>query len=92
MPRKAALVANKHIHTTVPYDLAARFELTIFSEVEGRVPQGAYQAFVIEAIRDKLDNQSIDLAPFLGTMPGECVVRGRPETIRKLVAKLKEIP
>jgi hypothetical protein len=55
MPRKAAIVPNRHLHTTLPEHLAARLELFLWSEVEGKVPQGAYQAFISARIVEFFD-------------------------------------
>lgn len=38
--------------TTIPEDLRVQLDLHLFSEVEGRVPQGAYQTFLCDRIRE----------------------------------------
>jgi len=45
MPRQKKVIRPVSIHLKLPEDLVARIELELFSEVEGRVPQGAKQAF-----------------------------------------------
>jgi hypothetical protein len=38
--------------TTLPEDIRAKLDLFLYSELEGRVPKGAYQAFFLERIRE----------------------------------------
>ena len=50
MPRRPAITPNIRLGTTLPAEIRAKLDLYLFSEVEGRVPKGAYQAFIIERI------------------------------------------
>jgi hypothetical protein len=91
MPRKPAVTPNKHLHTTIPAELAARLDLFLWSELEGRVPQGAYQQFICDSIRDFFGKRTIDLAPYcIGVQPGQYMVSGTPETLRELLAILNK--
>lgn len=90
MPRRKAITPNRHIHTTVPADLGLKMDLFLFSEVEARVPQGAVQELLVRLLRQFFDEKEIDLAPFLGTLPGEAIIRGRSSTLSSLITKLKE--
>lgn len=90
MPRRAAITPNRHIHTTIPAALGDRLELMLFSPVEGRVPKGAYQEFVVGMLQEHFDWKELDLSPFLGTMPGTTVIKGRPEALAVLLKKLEE--
>lgn len=38
--------------TNIPEDLRAKLDLHLFSQVEGRVPHGAYSRFLAERIRE----------------------------------------
>ncbi len=89
MPRKAALVPNRHIHTTLPPELATRLELFLWSESEGRVPKSAMQSFLIQRISEYFNMRELDLAPYLGTLPGELVVSGNDHTLSRLINHLK---
>lgn len=40
------------IHTTLPQDVWVKLSAHLYSEVEGRVPKGAYQAFFLERIEE----------------------------------------
>lgn len=90
MPRKAAIVPNRGLNTTLPADLRGRLDLFLFSEVEGRVPMGAYQRFFTARTLEFFNDKSLDLAPFLGTMPGEFVVRGPISAIEALLNHLRQ--
>lgn len=56
------IVRSVPLTTHLPEDIHARLTLYLFSEVEGRVPKGAYAKFFIERIneffRDHPTNQS----------------------------------
>lgn len=51
-PRKTIRPVQFHCH--VPEDLKLALDLCLWSEVEGRVPLGAYQSFLCDAIRQYL--------------------------------------
>ena len=73
---------------SLPETERARLDLHLWSEVEGRVPKGAYQSFLVARLREFFSWRSLDLAPFLGSLPGERIIRGSPETIAALEAAL----
>jgi hypothetical protein len=50
MPRKAATVPPVEWSLSIPGDLAARVELELFSEVEGKVPYGARRDLMVELL------------------------------------------
>lgn len=39
----------------LPESIRAKLDLLLFSEVEGRVPHGSYQRFIIERIKEFFD-------------------------------------
>jgi hypothetical protein len=62
MPRKPNIIPSIRLGTTIPEDLRAKLDLYLFSEIEGRVPQGAYQRFICERIREffnKLEQSNV---------------------------------
>lgn len=90
MPRKPSITPNKHLHTTIPADLAARLDLFLWSEAENRVPQGAYQSFICDSIRDFFNKRTIDVAPYMPSATiGQYLITGTPETLRAVVAVLQ---
>ena len=60
MPRPAAITPNKSLHTTLNADLAAKLDLLLYSEVEQRVPKGAYQEFLQARIQEYFSTRRID--------------------------------
>lgn len=40
------------LHMALPEDVRAKLDLYLYSEVENRVPFGAYQAFFVQRIRE----------------------------------------
>lgn len=52
MPRPPRLMRPVRKNLAVPEDIAARVDLELFSELEGRVPHGAWSKFVTELIRE----------------------------------------
>lgn len=64
MPRRPSPVPLEHIHITVPAAEKQRVELLLFSTAEKRVPQGAWQAFLLERIREYFDYATLDLSAY----------------------------
>lgn len=61
MPRPSHILRPIRLHTYLPEDLRARLDLYLFSEVEGRVPTGAYTKFL-----------SARVAEFFAREPTQC--------------------
>lgn len=57
MPRKAALTPARNVHVCLPETLMAKLDLYLFSEVEGRIPQGSYQKFFSTRITEFFANR-----------------------------------
>lgn len=82
-PRK--VIPSTPLTVRLPMDLKAKIDLVLFSEVEGRIPQGAHQEFFTTMIKEFLASETLDLAIFIPhTQPGTAVVRGPVETIQQL--------
>lgn len=54
-PRKAIRPVEKTV--SLPEDLVARVELELYSELEGKVPFGAWQKYLERLIRSDLDSR-----------------------------------
>lgn len=52
MARPKRLMRPVRKNLAVPEDIAARVDLELFSELENRVPHGAWSKFVTELIRE----------------------------------------
>lgn len=87
MPRPKSLDPGISLHTKIPESLHSKLTLLLWSELENRVPAGAYQSFICSRIREFLDHRRLDLAPY-GFPPGY-FVSGPPEMIDALERKLK---
>ena len=93
MSRRPNTIPSIMLNVALPQPTHTRLTLHLFSEVEGRVPLGAYQRFFCERIDEFFSNGQLDLAPWAGTDPGAFVVSGSPETLIVLAKALKgEIP
>lgn len=62
MPRLKAIEPTTKVTVYLPASFKASLDLHLFSEVEGRVPHGARQAFVFAAIRQALFGQDSEIA------------------------------
>lgn len=91
MPRPRSLIARRPLKTHIDESLLARLDLLLFSESEQRVPVGAYRDFFEARLREFFSDKRLDLAPYLQTMPSECVVRGADTAIARLKEKLESI-
>ena len=74
MPRPPNIIRPIKLTTTIPEDLMARLQIHLFSDVEGRVPQGAYQQFLCDRIREFFSDKSYDT--------GSGVIRGSADAIK----------
>jgi len=74
---------------TLPEDVQARVTMHLFSKLEGRVPQGAYQRFYVELLTAFFEHRRLDLAPFANCEPEIFIVSGSEETIQLLQKVLK---
>jgi hypothetical protein len=52
MPRRPNIDRPTRLELKLPESLRAKLDLHLFSEVEGRVPKGGYQAFFEQRIRE----------------------------------------
>lgn len=88
MPKPLAILRPSRLETSLPEDLRARLDLHLFSEVEGRVPQGAYQRLIVSLLRDYLEvkRQTLDLSELSGVVPGGYEIQGTPQSIAQLKA------
>jgi hypothetical protein len=80
-----SVATNLHL----PESMRTKLDLILFSPLESRVPKGAYQKFFLARLVEFFETKVLDLGPYLGVLPGEATVRGRPEIIASLEAALK---
>lgn len=81
-----AVALNVHL----PEGLRTRLDLVLFSDAEQRVPKGAYGKFFSARLHEFFEHRTLDLSPYLGTLPGESVISGHPLVLESLKAKLEQ--
>ena len=79
MPRPRNVIPTAALCLMLPEDLRGWLDLHLFSDVEGRVPQGAYQSFFVRKIREEMEHRRLDT--------GVGIVQGPKEAIT-LLSKL----
>lgn len=87
MPRKPAVDTPVQMCLKLPTSTRTKLDLFLYSELEQRVPQGAYQNFFVERIREFFESRRLDLTPF--GLQGFYVF-GPKDMVEALDKKLKE--
>jgi hypothetical protein len=52
MPSKPLIMRPIKLTTTIPEDVYGRMALHLYSEIEGRIPKGAIQRFLVDRINE----------------------------------------
>lgn len=90
MPRKPEIDRPVQLVLKLPTSWYTRVKLLLFSPLEGRVPQGKYQEFFIERLKDYFETESLDLAPYIpGCSSDVHVIRGTPAALNALRIRLE---
>lgn len=89
MPRPRNTESSVPLQLKLPESERARIDLLLWSEAEERVPQGAYLRFFRSVLALFFETRELDLAPYLGCLPGERTVRGTPATLAALETTLR---
>jgi hypothetical protein len=58
MARPKKLIRTVYKNIAIPEDLAAKMELELYSEVEGKIPFGAQQEFFTGLLREYFNKQA----------------------------------
>lgn len=90
MPRPKNVVQTKPLTLALPVPLLTKVMLTLYSDLEQRVPTGAYQRFFSERIQEYFSTSTRDFSHLRNLPAGSLVVRATPETLDLLEATLKE--
>lgn len=90
MPKTPNLIPSKHLNVALPLPVLTQLNLELYSELEGRVPHGAYSRFLTELIREHFASRVIDIGPRVSShLPaGVFLLRGEPSTIELLEQEL----
>jgi hypothetical protein len=89
MARRPSIIRTVKLTTTIPEDIHAKLSLFLFSELEGRIPPGAFQAFITARTREYFEEARLDLAPYVGSNSGDFIIHGLPGAIDILERKLQ---
>lgn len=90
MPKPANLIPSKQLNVALPLPLFTQLTLDLHSDLEQRVPHGAYSRFFSQLLREHYEHAELDLAEYVPQLPADLyVVRGDPETIRALRGMFK---
>jgi len=84
MSKRANVIPSQQLNVALPLPLYTQLSAHLYSELEGRVPHGAYSRFLIDLIRGYFQDNRLDLAPFVGSTPGAFIVQGSPESVGSL--------
>lgn len=92
MPHPANAIRSIKLTTMIPEDIHSRLSLFLYSELEGRIPQGSFQSFICARTREFFSDRHLDLSPYVGSDPGALQIHGSPAAISALIAKLQGAP
>lgn len=85
MPRRPAVIPNYELKVCISQDLFTKLALELWSDVESRVPHGAYKAFFEARLREWFTRSRLDLAEIVpGLPPGTHQVSADEETLNLL--------
>lgn len=90
MAKTPNLIPSKPLNVALPLPLLVKLSSHLYSDLEGRVPHGAYSRFMIDLLQVHFAEQPLDLAPYVGSAPGTLQVTGTPEAIAALARRLEE--
>lgn len=91
MPKPRNVIPSVFLTLALPSDLHMKLSLHLFSELDGRVPQGAYMRFIGGLLREYFAQAHLDLAEWTGAEAGEQVVHGEAATIATLHETLQNL-
>jgi len=86
MPAPRNAIPSVRQEAWLPQDVYTKASLYLYSEVEGRVPKGAWKRFFTSLVRGFFDQSHLDLEPYLGV---EGSVSGSAEMIALLRERLE---
>jgi hypothetical protein len=82
--KRPNIIPSQQLNVALPLPLYTQLSAHLYSELECRVPHGAFSRFLIELLRARFSEESLDLAPWVGSAPGAMVVTGQPATLGAL--------
>lgn len=85
MTRRKDITPMTQLELAIPQTWRARLDLYLYSELEGRIPKGAYKSFFLARLVEFFTFRRVDLSPW-GV---EGSISGSPETITKVLTILE---
>jgi len=86
VPKPPNLIPSKQLNVALPLPVFTQLTLHLHSDLEQRVPHGAYSRFITELLREHFASKVVDIGvrqdPPL--TPGVYLLRGEPATIELL--------
>lgn len=90
MSRRPNLIPPVQLNVALPLDVHTQLTAHLYSELEGRVPHGAYSRFLVDLIKTHFSGKELELSPYIpNAAPGAFVVRGAADAILALKYQLE---
>jgi len=82
--KRPNVIPSQQLNVALPLPLYTKLSAHLYSELEGRVPYGAFSRLMVELLRGYFSAETLDLAPWTGAAAGAFLVEGPPEAIAAL--------
>lgn len=90
MPKRPNLIPSLPLNTVIPLPLYTQLAAQLYSDLEQRVPHGAYSRFIAERLREYFATEALDLAEYLRVPQDTHLVRGSSAAIAALRELIKQ--
>ena len=84
MPKRPYLIPSQQLNVALPRPLYEQLAAHLFSPLEGRVPYKANSDFMVGLLRDFFSQRQLDLAPWVGSTPGQLLLTGSEAAVESL--------
>ena len=92
MSRPKNTIQTVVLNVALPAAEHARMTLHLYSDLEQRIPHGAFSRFLSDRLREYFNSERLDLAPYANVDAGGLLVSGTPEAIEQLREMLEQLP
>lgn len=90
--RPKSIEGSEPLNLHLPSAIRARLDLLLYSELEGKVPRGAYREFFSARINEFFETRAVDLSSLVGLPPGTIQCRMRHGDLARLAPYLSKEP
>ena len=91
MARRPNLIPSVQLNVALPLGVYTQLTARLYSELEGRVPHGAYSRFIAETLLERMNGEALDLAPYSGSPSEIFIVFGSKESVAVLKKTLEGV-